>query len=38
MQEVLVIVSLTAALIYLVFRAYKKFKKKDKCDDNCGCH
>ena len=39
MQEILVIVSLIAALLYLGYRAYKKTTKKDKCDDNnCGCH
>ena len=39
MQEILVIVSLISALLYLGFRAYKKATKKDKCDDNnCGCH
>lgn len=39
MQEILVIVSVIAALLYLGFRAYKKFTNKNKCDDNnCGCH
>jgi len=39
MQEILVIVSVIAALLYLGFRAYKKITKKNKCDDdNCGCH
>lgn len=39
MQEILVIVSVIAALVYLGFRAYKKITNKNKCnDDNCGCH
>lgn len=39
MQEILVIVSVIAALVYLGFRVYKKIINKNKCkDDNCGCH
>lgn len=36
MQTVLVIITISAALFYLGYEAYKRFFKKDSSCDGCG--
>jgi len=38
MQEILVLLVVAAAVVYLGFRLYKSlFTKKTNCEVNCGC-
>jgi hypothetical protein len=37
MQDILVIIILIVALIYLGYKLYKTITKKKCGDDNCGC-
>lgn len=39
MQDIIVIILVLSAVVYLIYRFIKSNKRKDDCGDgNCGCH